>query len=96
MDKCLPKDIIYRRKMGFPVPINLWLRDGLSDVLNGLITDKNSVTEKLLNRDKIRDMMKIHKTKTNNYSGHLWNLFILELWNKVFIQKQDVENVQLI
>jgi asparagine synthase (glutamine-hydrolysing) len=81
----LPNQILDRKdKMGFPVPLNLWLenggraRDYIGDVLGskkarsrGYLADKISI-------DKVLDSQSI-------YGRNLWALLSLELWHQQFI-----------
>lgn len=81
----LPEKIINRKdKMGFPVPINLWLKNGgpardyIGDVLG---------SQKARTRSYLRDGLSIDAVldSQNTYGRNLWALLSLELWHQKFI-----------
>jgi len=81
----LPNDILDRKdKMGFPVPLNLWLKNGgrardyIGDVLG---------SQKARSRDYLASGMSIDKVLDSQsiYGRNLWALLSLELWHQQFI-----------
>ncbi len=85
----LPKGINNRKdKMGFPVPLNLWLQKGglARDFIGDVFASKNAKSRSYLNNgfslDAILDSQSI-------YGRNLWALLSLELWQQQFV---DVSN----
>lgn len=81
----LPKAITNRKdKMGFPVPINLWLkrggraRDLIGDVLGSNRAKSRSYLNPGMSVDALLDSQSI-------YGRNLWALLSLELWHQQFI-----------
>lgn len=83
----LPSKITNRKdKMGFPVPLNLWLKkkgpakEFIFDTLN---------SRKAKNRNYIKKNTPIEKLIDSNnvYSRNLWAILSLELWQNHFIDK---------
>jgi len=81
----LPKDILDRKdKIGVPVPLNLWLKNGgrardyIGDVLG---------SQKARSRDYLASGMSIDKVLDSQsiYGRNLWALLSLELWHQQFI-----------
>ena len=79
--KYIPKDIIERRKVGFPVPLSAWiqnLEDIASQVLQQSTWLKQGVLKNLL--DKI---------KTENRAGQIvWMFVNIELFNQKYFLKE--------
>lgn len=84
----LPKAILNRKdKMGFPVPLNLWLerggpaRDFVGDVFSSQIARTRSYLNDKISVDSLMDSQSV-------YGRNLWALLSLELWHQHFIDKQ--------
>ena len=78
-EKFLPKEIVYRKKMGFGIPINEWFTNKLGEY--GREVFKNSISEDLgyIKKDFFHNTLIKHK-KTKNETTRLWLLLWLELW----------------
>jgi asparagine synthase (glutamine-hydrolysing) len=81
----LPQAIRDRKdKMGFPVPINLWLkrggpaRDLIGDILGSVNARQRSYLMDGLSVDAVLDSQSV-------YGRNLWALMSLELWHRHFI-----------
>ena len=81
----LPRSIRERKdKMGFPVPLNLWLkrggkaRDLIGDTFSSSKARSRPYLAKSLSLDEILDSQSI-------YGRNLWALLSLELWHQQFI-----------
>ena len=81
----LPRSIRERKdKMGFPVPLNLWLKNGgkardlIGDTFSSSKARSRPYLAKSLSLDEILDSQSI-------YGRNLWALLSLELWHQQFI-----------
>lgn len=81
----LPEAIRHRKdKMGFPVPLNLWLkkggtaRDYIGDMLGSQRARERSYLAEGLSLDKVLDSQSV-------YGRNLWALLSLELWHRQFV-----------
>jgi asparagine synthase (glutamine-hydrolysing) len=84
----LPKAIRERKdKMGFPVPLNLWIKQGglARDYIGDTFSSHKARTRPYLcdgiTLDSILDVQSI-------YGRNLWALLSLELWHQKFIDRQ--------
>lgn len=77
----LPKEIIYRHKMGFGIPISEWFKSDLGEY--GLSVFKESIAEELgyLKKHTFEKTLLEHQ-KSNLEATRLWLLLWLELWFK--------------
>jgi asparagine synthase (glutamine-hydrolysing) len=74
----LPEDILYRRKMGFSVPIASWFRGPLRErVSNALLGETLSGTG-MFNRTFLQEMLNQHQSGRRDYSAPLWTLLMFE------------------
>jgi asparagine synthase (glutamine-hydrolysing) len=84
LDGIVPPHVLNRRKLGFPVPIRLWLRDEMYDWAREIIT--NSQTEALLDKQAILRLLEDHKRGTLDHSRRLWALLVFMLWHGIFVE----------
>lgn len=81
----VPFDNIYRRKMGFGVPIGNWFRSDLKGLLCGTLLSRKSLQRGYFNPEFIKRIVYLHIGKRKDYSFQLWSLLMLELWHQRFI-----------
>jgi asparagine synthase (glutamine-hydrolysing) len=80
----LPKSVIYRKKMGFSVPMEKWMRTGhVSNLLEDLL-GPNSMVGDFMEVKYIARMIDKHRKGVANFGPHLWALVVLEMWNKKY------------
>jgi asparagine synthase (glutamine-hydrolysing) len=78
--KMLPDDILYRKKMGFSVPLAEWLRNEIKPLAEQRLFGKKSGLANFFNISEIRNMWDQHLTGDNQYTQELWMLLAFELW----------------
>ena len=80
-EKYLPKKVIYRKKMGFGIPLKEWFLNDLGEY--GREAFRNSLSEDLgyLKKNIFQDTLYKHKS-TKKETTRLWLLLWLELWFK--------------
>ncbi len=79
----LPKQVIYQKKIGFPVPLNKWFKGELS----GFVRDEllqGSILNEFFNTKQIEKM--VEKQKRTNYSLQLWALLNFKIWHEQFFK----------
>lgn len=87
------KSFIYRRKIGFTLPLDKWLRDkkGLGAMLD-LLTDKTFRERGFYNYKNINTLIDKHLYNGQNYSRFLMNIINFEVWHRIFIDKVSFNN----
>ncbi len=83
----LPEDIIYRKKMGFGVPIAVWFRNELKEMVYDLLLDRRSIERGYFRKEYIKKMLDEHVSGRWNWQYQIYNLLMLELWHRTFIDK---------
>lgn len=76
----IPNEILYRKKMGFGVPIEKWFRGELKDYARDILLSEKSTERGLFKKEKIKKILDSHNSTTINYSPRIWALLTLELW----------------
>lgn len=78
----LPRAILKRKKVGFSMPIGLWLRTTLRGVVQERLLGVDSVVAQLLGRNLVRKYIDEHNSMQINREKLIWTLLTLEIWIK--------------
>ncbi|UQS26469.1 asparagine synthase (glutamine-hydrolyzing) [Amycolatopsis thermalba] len=84
LEGIVPAHVLNRRKLGFPVPIRLWLRDEMYDWARGIIAD--SRTDELLDKQAVQRLLDEHRAGTLDHSRRIWALLVFMIWHGIFIE----------
>ncbi|MEM9433521.1 MAG: asparagine synthase (glutamine-hydrolyzing) [Pseudomonadota bacterium] len=76
----VPAELIERPKMGFEVPIGLWLRGGLKDWAEALLDPIRLANEGFLDPQVISNMWAQHQAESHNWGRQLWNVLMFQAW----------------
>lgn len=80
-EKILPREIIYRSKRGFSIPLALWFRNDLKNLVLSTLSPERIKKQGLFNYAKIANILESHfQAKENNYLK-IWALVNFTLWH---------------
>ncbi len=79
----VPDENIYRRKIGFTIPLDQWFEGSLNDYSRSILLKKNSFITSIFNTNYIQEMLSTHSINTD-FGPRLWALLSLELWYKAY------------
>jgi asparagine synthase (glutamine-hydrolysing) len=79
----LPKEILYRKKMGFSPPIKYWFKEN-SDLFSTLFSREDFVSKDIFDLKRIHQAVKKFRTTDLNISEQLWLLIVFELWRRIY------------
>jgi asparagine synthase (glutamine-hydrolysing) len=74
----LPHDIMYRKKMGFSIPLAEWFRGPLKAKLNAALKSQRMADTGLFNMAFLSRMADEHARGVRDYSASLWSLLMFE------------------
>ena len=74
----LPRDILYRPKMGFVTPISTWFRGPLAGEADALMTKSRLAESGWFRMDILAKMVADHKAGVSDNGRLLWQLVMLE------------------
>jgi asparagine synthase (glutamine-hydrolysing) len=85
----VPQEILDRRKAGFPVPYESWLRDDLKGWLRDVLLDRKTLNRGYFEKKAIQDLLETDQ-RSGGYSKELFSLAVLELWHRAFLQNNNI------
>jgi asparagine synthase (glutamine-hydrolysing) len=74
----LPEEVLFRKKMGFAVPLDLWFRESLKDRMMASLEGSALVDCGVFDPNSLRQIGDDHRSGRRNYSAVLWALLMLE------------------
>jgi asparagine synthase (glutamine-hydrolysing) len=89
LSEAIPAEIRNRKKAGFPVPYESWLRNDLKGMVWAVLTDRRTIERGYFRKDAIEGMLKANENATD-YSKEIFSLFALELWQRSFLEREQV------
>ncbi len=78
--KYAPKELFERPKMGFGIPLDIWLRGPLRDWSEDLLNESRLRQEGYLNPAPIRQQWAIHLSGKQNCQYLIWNVLMFQAW----------------
>jgi len=76
----LTDDILYRKKMGFSVPLAAWLRDEVKELAEERLFNRNEGLTQYFKPEAIKKMWQEHQNKTIDHSAPLWSMLMFQMW----------------
>jgi asparagine synthase (glutamine-hydrolysing) len=81
----LPERVVRRRKMGFGVPIDHWLRHELREMAGDVLLDARARGRGYFRPEVVRRYLDEHARGVAHHHGRLWSLLVLELWHRTHV-----------
>ena len=90
VSKYIPQDTDGRKKLGFPIPIRVWLRqDDWYQMVKELFTSKEA--EEFFHTEKLLQLLKEHKEGKKDNSRKIWTVLAFLVWYHTFFYKESSE-----
>jgi asparagine synthase (glutamine-hydrolysing) len=81
----LPRDIIYRKKMGFPTPLRRWLFDSRAEPLYAALRSRDGLVAAHLDKREVEALIDRHRSGREDATDRIWRLVNLQLWGDLFL-----------
>ncbi|MEG0296941.1 MAG: asparagine synthase (glutamine-hydrolyzing) [Clostridium sp.] len=89
----LPEYVYHKKKLGYPVPIRVWLKDELYDWAYNLIAESNIPN---INKDEALKMLDAHKAGKADFSRKVWSVIVYIIWYRLYVEKTLTKEDQFI
>ena len=83
--KIVPREVLYRRKMGFGVPLTHWFRGELKDFLRENLLSEKFSKRGIVKSEVVKKLVEEHINAERDHTFQIWTLLMLELWFQKFI-----------
>ncbi|WP_250278171.1 asparagine synthase (glutamine-hydrolyzing) [[Clostridium] colinum] len=82
----LPETVSIKKKLGFPVPIRVWLKE---DKFYNIVKEAfcSEASKKYFNTDKIMSYLDNHKQGKGDFSRKIWTIYMFLVWHKQFFEE---------
>jgi asparagine synthase (glutamine-hydrolysing) len=82
----VPREVLYRPKQGFALPLVHWMRNELKDMILSVLLDPQTLQRGYFDPSGVRQLLDEHFSGRRNRVGHIWRLLIFELWHRNFLE----------
>jgi len=81
----VPREILYREKQGFGVPIGDWINSQLRERITGDLASRRFIERGYFEPKYISLLLDEHVRGRRDHSHSLWILWMLELWHRRYV-----------
>jgi asparagine synthase (glutamine-hydrolysing) len=85
----IPREILGRRKLGFPVPFGRWARERFAASIRSTVLGPRALARGLFEPTILEQLVGEHEAGVANHADRLWCLLNLELWQRIFLDGEE-------
>jgi asparagine synthase (glutamine-hydrolysing) len=82
----VPRDVLYRPKQGFALPLVHWMRNELRELILTTLLEPRTLQRGYFDPTGVRRLLDEHFSGRRNRSSAIWRLLIFELWQRNFLE----------
>ncbi len=82
--KLLPESIIYRKKQGFPIPIEQWLRNEARPLVHEALSELRFDEARPIQSNVVQKLIQRHESHFADHSTEIWGLVSVEMWMRQY------------
>jgi asparagine synthase (glutamine-hydrolysing) len=84
-ERDLPADVLWRRKQGFEIPIDAWLRGPLRPYFEECVLKPQVAVAPLIDQAVARNLFRSHLSGAGRHGAVLWSLLVLARWSERYL-----------
>ncbi|MEI6193271.1 MAG: asparagine synthase (glutamine-hydrolyzing) [Verrucomicrobiota bacterium] len=84
--KSLPEEILKRKKAGFPVPYEAWLRGDLQQHVAEVVLSDRCLSRGYFEKGEVRRLLAAN-ARDGSFAKEVFCLLVLELWHRAFLDE---------
>ena len=85
-ERLLPREVIYRKKMGFSVPLVVWFRGEIRNYVKEVLSESNLRKLEFFNYSYVSRVLDDHFSGRRNYDEKIWALINFAKWYETYLQ----------
>lgn len=86
LERYLPKELVYRRKWGFPAPVGNWLSGDLSYLIDKWLDADTLKTQGLFNEKIVQEYKDAFRSGKKYHDKRIWSLIFFQMWYKKYFE----------
>jgi asparagine synthase (glutamine-hydrolysing) len=90
LEPYLPHDVLYRKKMGFSIPLAAWLRGPLRNAVKSAVLNPALLDTGIFNQHYLEQMVDEHQAGTQDHATALWQVLMFD----AFLRKNGASAAQ--
>ncbi|HYY69229.1 MAG TPA: asparagine synthase (glutamine-hydrolyzing), partial [Terriglobales bacterium] len=83
----VPRQVLYRPKQGFSLPLVHWFRQQPSPALLEMLLEPKTIQRGYFSAQAVRRRLLEHRQGLRDRSWEIWHLIVFELWNRNFLER---------
>jgi asparagine synthase (glutamine-hydrolysing) len=91
----LPRDVVWRPKQGFDLPIDDWLRGPLRETFEASVLSSGARVADLINQTTAHKLYRTHLSGLGQHGKVLWSLLVLARWSERYLGAQSIADCSL-
>jgi asparagine synthase (glutamine-hydrolysing) len=80
LNRYIPNELVERKKMGFGVPVDYWIRGAFKEWAEDLLSESRLKYQGLLDHKLVRERLRQHTAMEHNWKDSLWCVLMLQQW----------------
>jgi asparagine synthase (glutamine-hydrolysing) len=85
VEDLLPREIVYRKKMGFPTPLRQWLLDPRAGALYAFLLARDGLLSSYVDSAALDRLIGRHVRGEEDATDRIWRLLTLQVWGDLFL-----------
>jgi asparagine synthase (glutamine-hydrolysing) len=90
-ERYIPHEAIYRRKVGFTVPLTPWFGGPLRSFVRDTLLGEASLARGYYNADVLRRVVEDQLEAKVDRGRSLWSLLAIEIWHRLYVDDDGTE-----
>ena len=90
-ERYVPREAIYRRKVGFTVPLTRWFSGPWRTLVNDVLLSDRCLGRGYYDADAVRDIVRAHMGSRVDREQGIWLMLALEIWHRLFVDDDGTE-----
>ncbi|MEP5072313.1 MAG: asparagine synthase-related protein, partial [Crocinitomicaceae bacterium] len=84
-EKYIAPDIAKRPKMGFGIPLAIWLRNEYEELINAYLRSETFRSRAFFDVQQVDRILEEHKSNQRDHGNKIWSLLCFEIWCRKYL-----------
>jgi asparagine synthase (glutamine-hydrolysing) len=89
----VPRDVVYRPKQGFALPLKHWMRAELKNEITALLLESRTLQRGYFRKSAVEKMLSEQHRGERDHSFALWQLLAFELWHRNYLERRTADTL---